>query len=616
MVAILISFAFAAAADLLVNPGFDGGLDGWTPSTGSIEMIAAAVENRSVARITVPEGTEPGYPNLSQALDVSPGDLVSASAEARGIGVKNGAGAYMVIEYFDAERKRVTFSQSNMAEKGGSWTRLEVQGVMPADAVTARIAAIVNGTGVAEFDSVSATREPGALATAPPDGPVTITITDEVVCESIFGFGAEDDGWFYSPENASHGVNEDDARLREERIASMGLDWVRMFFWYKDWNPSCDWETFTFDSPNMESHYRTLDLYQRLGTRVNVVGVEWGVEDPYGNPVAVARAIGALFEHLIKTKGYTCVQDWTLTNEPNGYFIHAGYDFERFVQLHQLVRAEFDRRGLDVRIAGSDETNGGIPFFAQCVSDDRYFEIADYYVSHRYFPYADRILAPSFFQERLDLLAARTPQKDLVIGEFGFQDQRSGTLVNPIMETYPYAVWTSAFVIDGLNRGVAGFSIWCLHEMYYPGNGFMNYGLWDYKDNDWKLRPVFYAWSNLSSLTDAGDKVHLCTSSSPAHVTATLVGDVLFWVSRSEYPVDIRVERWLDVVGEGPALPSESDVNRPEGEQHYFVRIRTENTLPGSLDKGSLILTNRPKVAAPPMSFGFMRNAAWGVSVP
>ena len=616
MFTLVFAFAVAASGGLLTNPGFVNGLDGWTPSTDALEMTAVDTGDGYVARITVPDGLEPGYPNLSQPLNMSPGDLVSAAAKARAIDVANGAGAYMVIEYFDAEHNRVTFSQSNMASKDGVWAELRVQGVMPAEAVTARIALILNGTGVAEFDSVSATREPGVLATAPPDGPVTITITDEVVCESLFGFGAEDDGWFYSPENASHGVNEDDVQLREERVASMGLDWVRMFFWYKDWNPSGDWETFTFDSPNMESHYRTLDLYQRLGTRVNVVGVEWGVEDPYGNPEAAARAIGALFEHLIKDKGYTCVQDWTLTNEPNGYFIHAGYDFERFAQLHQLVRAEFDRRGLDVRIAGSDETNGGFPFFAQCVSDDRYFEIADYYVSHRYFPYADRILAPSFFQERLDLLATRTPRKELVIGEFGFQDQRSGTLVNPIMESYPYAVWTSAFVIEGLNRGVAGFSIWCLHEMYYPGNGFMNYGLWDYKDNDWKPRPVFHAWLIFSNLTGAGDIVRKCTSSSPAHAVATLVDDVLLWVNQSEYPVEIRVERWLDAVGEGPAFPSESDVNRPEGEQHYFVRIRTENTLPGSLEKGSLILANRPKVAAPPMSFGFMRNAAWGVSVP
>ena len=112
--------------------------------------------------------------------------------------------------------------------------------------------------------------------------PVTLTVTRKVVCKSFLGFGVEDDGWFYNEENASHGVNAEDIALREGRIAWMRPATVRMFCWYKDWNPSGDWATFTFGSPNMLSHYRTLDLYQRLGARVNITGVEWGVADPYG----------------------------------------------------------------------------------------------------------------------------------------------------------------------------------------------------------------------------------------------------------------------------------------------------------------------------------------------
>lgn len=603
MLALFVACAAVSTSELLQNSGFVDGLAGWTPSTDTVEMIAAGVDDRQVARITVDEDTDPGYPNLSQPIDVLKGDLVTASAQARSLAVVNGAGAYMVIEYFDASGHRVSFSQSNMAAKDGSWTNLRVQGVMPAEASSVRVALILNGTGTAEFDSVTATREPGVRATGPPDGPVTITIADDVVCDSFRGFGVEDDGWFYNPENAAHGVTEEDARLREERIASMGIDWVRMFFWYKDWNPSGDWATFTFDSPNMESHYRTLDLYQRLGVPVDVVGVEWGVKDPYGDPESAAKAIGALFDHLIKTKGYTCVQEWTLTNEPNGYFIRAGYDFERFVQLHQLVRAEFERRGLDVRIVGSDETNGGFPFFEQCVNDDRYFELVDYFASHRYFPYADRVTAPAFFDERLDLLNGKQPRKDLVIAEFGFQDDRSGALVNPLMETYPYAVWTAAFVIEGLNRGVAGFSIWCLHEVYYPGNGFMNYGLWDFKDINWKPRPVYHAWRNFSTLTQSGDIVRECISSSPAHVAAAMVGGVLFWVNHSDYAAVVRIEGWEK------SIRAEDRYNPPSGAGMVIHKVLTESTLPGPSDRGTLELTNRTSIDAPAMSFGYIRNA-------
>lgn len=603
MLTLLMTMAVAASAELITNPGFTDGLEGWASSTGNVEMIAVDSNDEYVARITVPAGVESGYPHLSQPLKVTSGDLISASAKARAVNVTNGAGAYMVIEYFDAAEKRVSFSQSNMAEKDGSWTELRVQGVMPEEAVRARIALILNGTGTAEFDSVTATRELGIGATGPPDGPVTITITDNVVCDSFRGFGVEDDGWFYNPENAAHGVTNEDVRFREDRIASMGIDWVRMFFWYKDWNPSGDWETFTFDSPNMESHYRTLDLYQRLGIPVNVVGVEWGVEDPYGNPEAAAKAIGALFEHLIKTKGYTCVQEWTLTNEPNGYFVRAGYDFERFVQLYELVHAEFERRGLEIRVVGSDETNGGYSFFEQCVTDDRYYPLVDYFASHRYFPYADRVTAPAFYNERLGLLAAKSPRKDLVIAEFGFQDERSGALVNPLMETYPYAVWTAAFVIDGLNRGVTGFSIWCLQEMYYPGNGFMNYGLWDFKDNNWKPRPVYHAWRNFTTLTQSGDNVRACNSSSPAHVTAVVVGGVLFWANHSDYAADVQVVGWAKTTSE------EQREDPPSGAGMVVHKVLTESTLPEASDRGTLELTNRTSFISPPMSFGYIRNA-------
>ena len=592
--AVLVAALVASADPPVQNFAFEDGLTHWQKRPDTLDARVLQVDGHTVAQLTIPEAETPGYPCLYQNLTASPGDLLTASTRARGLNVRKGNGVYLAIEFFDANDTRLSFSQSGMAPKDGTWTPLTVQGVMPPDAASARLCLLLNGTGIAEFEAIDARREPGVLATAPPAGPVIITITDEVACPALRGFGAEDDGWFYNPDNAAHGVMPEDAVLRESRIASMDPDWVRMFFWYKDWNPSGDWETFTFDSPNMESHYRTLDVYQRLGTSVNVVGVEWGVNDPYGDPARAAKAIGALFEHLIKAKGYTCVQDWTLTNEPNGYFINAGYDFRRFVELHELVRKEFDARGLAVRIVGSDETNGGFSFFQQCVEDDRYFGLADYYASHRYFPYADRVTAPSFFDERLALLAKRTPRKDLVIAEFGFQDQRSGTVDNPLMESYPYAVWTAAFVIEGLNRGVAGFSIWCLQEVHYPGT-LMNYGLWDFKDNGWKLRPVYYAWLPFSRYTEPGDQVLRCTSSSPAHVIAAMVGHALFWVNRSEFPVEMQVEAWPGGAANGshPVIHS----------------IMTESTLPEKPEDETLLLTNRLSIQAPPMSFGYIRVA-------
>ena len=409
-------------------------------------------------------------------------------------------------------------------------------------------------------------------------------MTEEVACEQFKGFGAEDDGWFYNPENAAHGVDEADASLREKRIAWMSPDYVRMFCWYKEWNPSSDWETFTFDSDHMLSRYRTLDLYQRLGTTVNLTGVEWGVEAPYAEPEKVAKALGALFEQLIKVKGYMCVRQWTLTNEPNTNWTQRGDIFEKFVKIHQLVKAEFAARGLDVKVVGSDDT-AGETWFRQCVEDPAYFETADVFASHRYFPFADRGLATRFYDERLGLLRGKTPLKPFVVGEFGFQDARAGVVDNPLMEEYRYAIWTAAFTIEGLNAGVAGFSIWCLHEVYYPGNGFMNYGLWEFKDKDWRPRPVYHAWAPFSRFTEPGDRVRKCVSSHPDHVRGAVVNTTLFWVNQSETPAKVIIK----------------------GLSPKEVRIMTEATLSGDRECRAEHPVDHHRFTAPPMSFGYAR---------
>jgi hypothetical protein len=578
LAASLILFS-ASCQNLLENPGFEEGLSGWQTNAPQRNMGIAEVEGNTVARIEVTGEDRVAYPYLFQEIDVNPGDILRARVEVTGEEIRDGFGAYAAIEYYGGEEGRLSYTQTPESQRGTTRKRLDIKSVVPTKALRARLCLLLNGRGEAFFDNAVLTREPGIEEEI--EGPVTLSVTDRIVSRIPIGFGAEDDGWFYNEENAAHGIDEEDIALREARIEWMDPDWVRMFFWHADWCPSGDWKTFTFDSPNMKSHYRTLDLYRRIGARVNVVGVEWGKEDPYGNPGQFAQALGELFEHLIKTKGYTCIQDWTLTNEPNTDFCRRGYSFERFVEIHQLVREEFSRRGLDIKVVGSDDTSG-FQWFRDCVENDAYFELADLFASHRYLPFTDLVFIPDFIDDRLSTLRARNPVKPLVLAEFGFQDNRSGTLVNPLMESYPYALWTAAFVLEGLNRGVAGFSIWCLHEVYYPGNGFMNYGLWDFKDNDWRPRPVYHAWAQFSRLTEPGDPAIECESSHPSQIKGAVVDKTLFWVNLSDRSLDIRV--------------TGLDVTR--------VRVHTQETLHGDRECGTLGEAREGRFSAPPRSFG------------
>jgi hypothetical protein len=131
----------------------------------------------------------------------------------------------------------------------------------------------------------------------------------------------------------------------------------------------------------------------------------------------------------------------------------------------------------------------------------------------------------------------------------------------------------------------------------------MNYGLWDFKGNGWKPRPVYFAWSNLCKLTATGDLVRKCTSTSPAHVTAAMVGGVLFWVNHSDFPAAVLIEEWGRAQGDSDGEGSSQETGM------VVLKVLTESTLPGPSEPGTLELTNRMAFDAPPMSFGYIRNA-------
>jgi len=114
----------------------------------------------------------------------------------------------------------------------------------------------------------------------------------------------------------------------------------------------------TFDSPGMQSHYAALDLYQQIGARLCLVGADWNMDHLYDDPEAVAQAIGALYEtsdprarillHSILDAGQRARQRLPP---------HPRLPLEHFTRIHQLVKAEFARRGLAIEIIGSDDAD-------------------------------------------------------------------------------------------------------------------------------------------------------------------------------------------------------------------------------------------------------------------
>jgi len=566
---------------ILRNAAFADGLADWTVRPGSAKAEQVEADGTPAVHLIVPAADPVEWYSVSQDHDARPGEVYELRVRARGANVQGGHGVYVALCFLRADGSRVSCSNGPFVHREGEWCDLLSRAAVPEGATRIRLSLLLHGTGAAWFADPRLAKIADPVL-PPADGPVVLTVLDETPCKEIIGFGAEDDGWAYNPENAEYGVNEADHALREARIRWMDPDWVRMFFWYKDWYPSADTGTpgYTFDSPNMLSHYRTLDLYQEIGAAVTVVGVEWGFQQDPPDWHKFARAIGDLMEHLVVTKGYTCIKYWTLTNEPN---ISARFsDFALYASLHHMVGEEFKRRGLDIRIMGSDDTSG-LPFFAQCVRDDAYFERADLFASHCYTRAPDPRMFGLFVRDRIDLLAARTPRKPFVVAEYGFHDVRTRAgNVNPVMEDYDYALWLTEFNIQALTEGASGLSVWCLHEVDYPGHNRMNYGLWNAKDRDWAVRPVYHAASMFLRRTETGDRVRRCRSSHPDHVRAVCVGDTLFWVNPSDRHLTVRLE----------------------GTDARSVRVMTESTLEGERETGGVVPLAKGSFLAPARSFG------------
>lgn len=540
MLFVLAVIALSAAERVAVElPPLDS-LAGWTVWPEGANVASVERDGARALCITVDETQPLNWYQALVEMPCAPGEGFRAEVEMLGEDLCGGGGGGLGLNFYDANRKRLAHVDQYTNRGVVDWHTLHARGEAPPGTATVGLCLVLHGRGRACFRQARLEKTGAVPSSNLPTG-VTLTVTDQLACDSLVGFGFEDDGWFYNEGNAEHGADAHAYALREQRIEWMQPDWVRMFFWYHDWNPTLDGQTFTWDSGNMLSHYRTLDLYQRLGVRVTVCGVEWGFPKPFENAPAIADAVGALLEHVIVDKGYTCVREWTLTNEPNLFFAPAGNTFEKYVELHGLVRSEFARRKLDVAILGSDDGDG-LAWFEQCVREDTYFDLADAFASHFYLSLPRVPYAADYFADRLDLLVARTPRKPFVVAEFGLQDQRTvAPDQNPLMREYDYALNAAACFIDGLNMGVAGFSTWCVHEMYYPGGKTpMRFGLWDF-GGEWPVRPIYHAVALFTRHTNAGDRARRCRSSAPGSVKGVMVGENLFWVNLSMEPIRINI---------------------------------------------------------------------------
>jgi len=577
----------------LKNQDFSNGLADWEivkdqkflDSSDEFEIINTS--NGNILKIYGHPSTKPVWRGVKQSLPIEADQIIGFTVDLRLEHPLFGHGSFLLIAFFDDDGTDLGFVGGEPCSNiDGVWTKLACAAVAPAGATKMVLEIVLHGQGIGYLKNVEASIN-GTINPKPLADSVELDVSDEVVCDSLWGFGFEDDGWFYNKLNREHGVTELDYKLNNDRIEWLKPKWVRMFFWHKEWCPSSDGKTFTFESDGMQSHYKTLELYQKLEIPVVFAGTRWGQPTLYDDPKAFASSVGAIFDYLINKKGLTCVKYWTLLNEPNlDLSDYGSVTFAQYVKMHRLVKDEFNRRGLDIKIVGSDD-GASQSWFDRCVFDQPYYEMIDVMSSHLYMRPAEARLSSRFLGNRMASMSVQATPKPFIVGEYGFHTTNMDSHRSPLMDTFGYAISNTEFCINLLNHGGAGASIWTSHAAYYADTPkLMDFGLWRYKDQDWSIRPVYHSVAMFTRMIHAGDKAYKVESSHPWSVRAGKAGDTVFWVNMSDEDASIKLN----------------------GFSASEATVLTEANLSGERECGDKVAVEGDKFTAPAHSFGYIKE--------
>lgn len=162
-------------ANLVDNPGFEGGERGWLASPLSIGQrlgITRAISHTGTqsAFMSVSPGTPPAWSNWGQTVaSVTPGDHYTFTAWVKKADVHGGAGWYVHVNGAGG----MLHNDTLMIGGGSSgWRKVTTSFTVPPGGDSIVIGTSLYGTGVAYFDDASLTRTSPAPSEAPPP-PIT-----------------------------------------------------------------------------------------------------------------------------------------------------------------------------------------------------------------------------------------------------------------------------------------------------------------------------------------------------------------------------------------------------------------------------------------------------------
>lgn len=422
----------------------------------------------------------------------------------------------------------------------------------------------------------------------------------------VRGIGTELDPHFftYCVGHATNPCAEQDWNIVVSRVKKLGIQMFRVMVqpeWFEPVNDNndpdqVDWSALDFDTPEMQSLYKVLDLAQE--NNIYVLLVLWGCTQGHflalGNQTSseqswimgpkdeaeYAENFSILIRHLILDKGYTCIKEITPFNEPNySYFIDGAVDTDSYISMCKKLDAQFKADNIRdlVEFNLVDESNSP-EFLGECAIELQ--EAADLVNSHMYaFGYEtpnDNI--SNFEKYNISLIPAGLPH---FIGEFG-TNQQIGSYLQADIDQYNRGMLIVRMMLNIFNSGGCGMSYWTLFDEYYwkdaPYDGLMKCGLWrlkkesyagtEFYDNikeDFQVRPQYFAYGLMTSHVKPGADVY---------PIRTDKGNVAATGFRNPDG------RWVYVLTNERAEPIEISLNNSGSKGEYDVYKYIESELP------------------------------------
>ena len=437
----------------------------------------------------------------------------------------------MNFEFFDAAGKRLPFVEGGQAGGGThDWVELTLEACVPRDAVQLMFSAYVHSEGRTWFDDAELIKvsDPDAFAGTQ----VTVRVRPEQVLNPEFlGFGCHGDNLLHASFNTGRGVTAADQQLVRDRVAAMRPKIMRVLFDYKWWEPTRgDQGGDTTVLPGLVEWIRFLQSIE-----CDVLIHPWGDQFAYSPwmlpaddpqwwthrdsrlPIAnerdaMVRSLADFIQYLRCDQKLANVRYVCLMNEPENDFRRPTPPDE-YVRLTRLLAQCLKDRGLrqDVRLLGPDDCTGQYSgkslWWSQTVPGT--IDVLGGFSSHTY-KHRDTRMLRRWIEDRLlhtQKLDPDGPPRPLLVTEFGYIGLDGGTFDNPENTTYEYGLFMGDFAIEVLNARASAALMWCLFDQYYDAAHCQHYGLWEFKDRDWRPRPAFYSWSLINRYTDKGSRV-------------------------------------------------------------------------------------------------------------